>query len=472
MKKLVCFILICLMVLPLASCFRSEKKFDYDMSDYITIPDYDGHKITIEGDAIQASIDGYLMTYATEYQVQRGDRICIEYTVYKVDMLKDDETGIVIDKQGEEIVKETDCWVTIGDGAISKRAETSLIGAKIGSLVENSYTFKGGEKDKDNRLTDFFMEEYNGTNMKIVAKIKTIPCKLGDIANVSYTGYFINDDGTIAKDNEGKDKVFDESSSSSFYIGSHMAVDEFEENIKGMLVGEKKDFYVTFPEDYHEESVKGKRVMFKVELKSISVPPIYDNAFVKKYFPTYDTTKDFEESLKEQFTLNSALEYISQGCVVKSYPKAEYNASANELKDVEDAFYKQYQITLDSYIKSLYNMTRDEYIKSNMKTEMIYYAIQQLENIEPTSAQLTNEKQSLIDYYKTEYMANSGLTEAAALQKAEEYVNKLGETYVYENVMFFLVDERVLEKVVYEVIPKTYTSITETIAKAEGAVTE
>lgn len=469
MKRLICISLVLLMAFSLASCFKSDKKFDYDMSKYITIPAYDGYKIDIEESAIQAGIDSYLMEYATAYTVQRGDKICIELTVNKVDFFVDEQTGTTVNKEGEQIVKEDNLWITVGDGSISKKAESAIIGAKIGDVAPNEYVLRG---EKNYRLTDFYLDEYNNTDLKVVIKVKNMACRLGDVVNVAYTGYLLQD-GTdnVAKDEQGKDKIFDENTT-DFYIGSHMAIDEFESNLKGMQVGEVKEFFATFPDDYHEDTVKGKRVKFKVELKSISVPPVFDNAFVKKYFNDLDDTEAFKESLKEQYTLSKVLEYISEKCEIKSYPKAEYNASADELKNVEESFYKEYGITLDSYIKSYYGMTRDEYIKSNMKSEMVYYALSQLENIVPNDAQLQNEKQSLIDYYKSYYMTNNGLTEKDALTQAEGFVESLGETYIYENVMFLLVDERLVEKADVTLIPKDFTSITEIIANAQAGVTE
>ena len=89
----------------------------------------------------------------------------------------------------------------------------------------------------------------------------------------------------------------------------------------------------------------------------------------------------------------------------------------------------------------------------------------------PTEEMLTNERESLISYYKTLYMSQNGLNEQTALDTATEFVNNLGETYVYENVMYTLVEEFLYTKATVNKVEKTYTSITETIAKNE-AVTQ
>ena len=117
-------------------------------------------------------------------------------------------------------------------------------------------------------------------------------------------------------------------------------------------------------------------------------------------------------------------------------------------------------------------MTRDEYVKSNMKSEMVYYAISQRENIEPTQDQLLSETDSLIAYYKEYYMENEKLDEVSAKKKAQAFVTNLGSTYVYENVLFTMIDELLTNKAEVTEKPKTYTSITEEIAKADKPVTE
>ena len=90
MKKriisIACIILTLLTVLPLASCFKQkplEKKYDYDMSKYITIPDFQNYVIDVELDALQAAIDSYLVQSATEYVVSRGDDIYVDIKQFR-----------------------------------------------------------------------------------------------------------------------------------------------------------------------------------------------------------------------------------------------------------------------------------------------------------------------------------------------------------------------------------------------------
>jgi hypothetical protein len=109
---------------------------------------------------------------------------------------------------------------------------------------------------------------------------------------------------------------------------------------------------------------------------------------------------------------------------------------------IEGTWADQYGVTLDSYIQSTYGMSRDAYIKSNMKTEMIFYALRNEigDSVIPTDEELDDEKDTLIEYYKTYYMQNEGLTESVALTEAKDFVATLGDSYVYEQVLYTKID--------------------------------
>lgn len=52
-------------------------------------------------------------------------------------------------------------------------------------------------------------------------------------------------------------------------IGSHMYIDDFEEQLIGHKAGDEVDVNVTFPEDYQMEDLAGKDALFKVTIHSI-----------------------------------------------------------------------------------------------------------------------------------------------------------------------------------------------------------
>jgi len=72
---------------------------------------------------------------------------------------------------------------------------------------------------------------------------------------------------------------------SELVLGSNRMIPGFESGIEGMKAGEEKVLSLSFPEDYHNEELKGAAVEFKVTLHSISeqvLAPL-DEALFKQY---------------------------------------------------------------------------------------------------------------------------------------------------------------------------------------------
>ena len=111
--------------------------------------------------------------------------------------------------------------------------------------------------------------------MEKAVKSKRLVCMKGDVVNVSYTGYRLNEDGTV-----NYDDIFSSSESYGVYIGSRLAIADFEDSVVGMSIGEDREFLATFSQDYYDETLAGKTVCFVVILNAIYDAPIYDNSFV------------------------------------------------------------------------------------------------------------------------------------------------------------------------------------------------
>ncbi|MBQ7907668.1 MAG: FKBP-type peptidyl-prolyl cis-trans isomerase [Clostridia bacterium] len=467
-KRLLCLALVSIMLLGvLTSCFKSDKKYDYNMVDYVTLPEYKATTVKFYLDELQASIDQQLIEYATEYTVKKGDDIYIDLNVYRADEFQD-ENGKIKYNQGakiEEISKSNYLLKNVGAGSISNIIENTIIGANIGDIVSKNYT--------DVVLGDFYAEEYRDAKLFIDVKVMNRQVGLGDIVTVSYKGYNLDASGNIAKNDKGEDDIFDENDSAAFFVGSHLAIDDFENALVGMLLGKenKKLFEATFPEDYSDDAFKGKTVKFEVTVNDIYVAPVYDDAFIKKYYYAehgYQTVAEFEEALINQYAVAYVWNLIDKDVKIIEYPAAEYNTAMAELSEIESTFETQYGITLDKYLQEEYDMTREEYVKSNLKTEMIYYTVSQIESIYPSDAELKREREYLIDYYKNYYMQNSSMNADTALTTATEFVDNLGDLYVYEDVLFDLVEDHFLKSCTIEKVDRTYESISQVIARGEA----
>ena len=72
----------------------------------------------------------------------------------------------------------------------------------------------------------------------------------GDVAIIDFEGF---KDGVAFEGGKGENY--------SLTIGSNTFIPGFEDQVIGMKKGEEKDINVTFPEDYHEESLKGNYLL-------------------------------------------------------------------------------------------------------------------------------------------------------------------------------------------------------------------
>ena len=114
----------------------------------------------------------------------------------------------------------------------------------------------------------------------------------GDVAVIDFEGF---KDGVAFDGGKGENY--------SLEIGSHSFIPGFEEGIIGMKKGEEKDLTLTFPEEYQEESLAGKEVVFKVkvnEIKTKEVPELDKDFFEDLGMEDVKTKEDLEKKMKEE----------------------------------------------------------------------------------------------------------------------------------------------------------------------------
>ncbi len=472
-KRIICLSLVLLMVLSLASCscFKQgplEEKYAYInfTEKYINLPEYKGYELDVPLDALQAAVDTYLRNNAAEYVVCRGDDVYLDIDVYKEDIFTSEDGEDKKSLKGEKIdslSKANYLAKNLGSSPLPYKIESDIINAElnISDIITRKYSYSD--------LEDYCPAEYEGKNLYFEIKVMDKITKEGDVLDVAFKGYRIDKDGNIQKDSSGNNvKPFSEGQE-RFFPGTKLAIDDFESNLLGKTIGEEFSFYATFPDDYQSEDLKGQKVIFYATIKSVYTAPIYNDAFVKALFPDYGTISMFEESLKKDFIMTEMFALVAEKTDILKYPKAEYNEHKYSIEESAESFEELYGYTFDEYIKNRYNMTRDEYIKSQMKTEMIYYAIAKEEGLEPTPEMIINEKTELINYYKEINITQNKLSSSEALAAAEEFVANLGEVYIYENVLFELVEDFLFTTAKPNVIPKTFTSITEKLANKESS---
>ena len=130
------------------------------------------------------------------------------------------------------------------------------------------------------------MREHYKENILKEGKIEN-----GDIAIIDFEGF---KDGVAFPGGKGENY--------SLEIGSNTFIPGFEEQLIGMKAGEEKDINVTFPSDYHEESLKGAPVVFKVkvnEVKEVKIPELDKDFFDDLGMEGIDTKEALEKQVKE-----------------------------------------------------------------------------------------------------------------------------------------------------------------------------
>ena len=159
----------------------------------------------------------------------------------------------------------------------------------------------------------------------------------GDIAIIDFEGF---KDGVAFPGGKGENY--------SLEIGSNTFIPGFEEQIIGMKAGDKKDINVTFPEDYHEESLKGAPVVFKVklnEVKEVKIPELDKDFFDDLGMEGVDSKEALERQVKENIKVSKEREienkYIDD-LLDKIIEDTEIDVPETMINDETDRMIKQF----------------------------------------------------------------------------------------------------------------------------------
>ncbi len=232
------------------------------------------------------------------------------------------------------------------------------------------------------------------------------PVQDGDLVNLDYSGSVdgVKFDGGTA---EGQELT----------IGSHTFIPGFEEQLVGMTAGEERDIEVTFPEEYHAESLKGKKAVFAVKINNIQVKelPEADDDFAKdtSEFETIAELRDakrkeIEERLKKNAEIekeNEAIQKVVEGAEVE-IPEAMVERQIDaSLQNIAYRLASQ-GLSLEDYFRytnTTEKAMRDDFRKdahNRVKGQLVLEAIAKAENITADEAS--------VDEKLKEYAGRSG----------------------------------------------------------------
>ena len=271
--------------------------------------------------------------------------------------------------------------------------------------------YKGVEIEAvSSEVTDEDIDNELKARAKRNARMVTVdrPAKEGDTVLIDYEGWVGDDqfEGGTAERQPLK-------------LGSGTFIPGFEEQLVGVSTGENKDVVVTFPEDYHEDSLAGAEAVFKCkvhEIKYEDVPEI-DDEFVKDVseFDTLDELKADERRKLEEENKKNAENAMRNSAIEKVYeandievPDAMVETEIDSMMNEFDQQLRSQGMDLEGYFKYL-GQDADEFrgqLKEDalkrVKTRMIVSAIAAQEGFEASDEEIDNEVETMAKGYGME----------------------------------------------------------------------
>jgi trigger factor len=227
----------------------------------------------------------------------------------------------------------------------------------------------------------------------------------GDIAVIDFKGYI---DGDVFEGGEGSDY--------SLEIGSGTFIDNFEDQLIGLAVGDKKEVNVSFPESYGKDDLNGKAAMFEVEIKSLKVKelPELDDEFAKDV-AAVDSFAELKENLKNTLEKNNneKAEREFEEAVISAIienskmdiPEAMVSKEIDAMMQDLEGRLKYQGLSLDQYMEFTGNTTEKmrDFMKENaerkVKADLVLEAVSKAEDIKATEEQLNTRALELGKIY-------------------------------------------------------------------------
>ena len=243
----------------------------------------------------------------------------------------------------------------------------------------------------------------------------------GDIVNVDYVGKL---DGEAFQGGTAENQNIDVSNNSSASGTSY--IDGFTDGLLGASVGDVIESNVTFPEDYNNEDLAGKEVVFTFTVNSIQkevTVDTMDDEFASEQFhvdsvdAVYEQVRQYLESSAESTHKNdiySAIEdYLLDNCTVDM--PADYRSDVIEA--IRQNFISRYCDGDESQMESVltsYGYTEEsieqewsDSVESSIKLELIVKAIAEKEDIQIDDTEFEN--------YVNNIVSNGGYGDADTL---------------------------------------------------------
>lgn len=419
---------------------HTVEKLEHNMAKItVTVPAEDFDKALKESynkNKAKYAIHGFRKGHAPQQMIEK---------VYGEGAFYEGAVDICIDKTYPEAVKESELEIV-------SRPEMDI--TQIGKGKDLIYTasvalrpevtlgeYKGVEvKKADTAITDEDIANALKSEQEKNSRLITVEdraAELGDQTLIDFDGSI---DGVPFDGGKGEKYPLE--------LGSHSFIEGFEEQIVGHKLGDEFDVNVTFPKEYHAESLAGKPAVFKVKLLEIKKKelPALDDEFASEIseFNTLDEykadlKKKLEEAKAKRATVeneNNVIEKVVENATLDiPEPMVDYQVN-NMIRDYAQRMQSQ-GISLEDYMK--YTGTTPEALKEQMKpqavkriqTRLVLEAVAKAENIKGSDEAVDTQIQNMAKQYNMEedkvreYLGEAGINQMKEDQAVQATVDFL-----------------------------------------------
>lgn len=239
----------------------------------------------------------------------------------------------------------------------------------------------------------------------------------------------------LVKEQEGKE---DQLQNHNIILDPHNMIREFQDALVKVKSGDTREFEVTYPADFHNKKLAGKRVNYKIDVKEVKekVLPEADDEFAKTA-GGFKSLDDLRGKIREGLT----------GKAVKDSEAELKNALVNQLLrrnpfEVPDTLIEYYMETLISDLRSKYKTVDEAKIRhdyhdiaiGHIKWDLLFHQIAEKEKIQVRQEQID----AWIETFARDYRMKP--EDAKKLVESPSQMKRIKEDLLEQNVLDFLLE--------------------------------
>lgn len=307
--------------------------------------------------------------------------------------------------------------------------------------------YKGLEVEKETfQMTDDLLDKEIENMLNAKSKLEDAQeghkAEMGNTVDLAFEGFI---DGVPFEGGKAD--------SHQLKLGSKMFIDTFEDQLVGYTVGQEGEINVTFPAEYHAETLAGKPATFKVKINSIKTlaKPELTEEFAKE--AGFESVEDLKAKKTAEITAREEAR-IQNNFVGKLIQKVVADSKVDVpksmvVREVENRMAEMNQqlamqgMDLDQYLK-MTGMTKEQAFNqitpmahNKVQVDLVLEAIAKAENLEVTAEELNTKVEEIAKMYgmtkeqlEAELNKNSNLDEFNHSLKTESLAQKAVEVIV------------------------------------------